>query len=49
MRQSKVSPEREIHSNTGLTRSIEAFQIALPPNSTSTRTGGTATNEAQSE
>ena len=45
MGHSKGSPEREVHSNTGLP--IEDRNISnKQPNTTSTRTGGT-TNKAQ--
>ena len=48
MGHSKGSPERDVHSNTGLhtkDRNIPNNQ----PNPTSTRTGGTTTNKAQSK
>ena len=48
MGHSKGSPEREVHSDTGLPkkdRNISNKQT----NPTSTRTGGTTTNKAQSK
>ena len=48
MGHSKGSPEREVHSNTGLPskdRNISNKQ----PNPTPTRTGGTTTKTAQSK
>ena len=48
MGHSKGSPEGEVHIHTGLpkkNRNISNKQ----PNPTSTRTGGTTTNKAQSE
>ena len=48
MGHSKGTPEREVHSNTGLPnkdRNITNKQ----PNPTSIRTGGTTINKAQSE
>ena len=47
MGHSEGSPEREIHSNTGLpTKNRNIIKKQLNP--TSTRTGGTTTNKAQS-
>ena len=48
MGHSKGSPEREVHSNTGLPKKHRKFSNKQP-NPTFTGTGGTATNEAQSE
>ena len=48
MRHSKGSPEKEVHSNTGLPekhRNISNKQ----PNTTPTRIGGTTTKTAQSK
>ena len=48
MGHSKNSPERELHTNTGLPRKDRNISNKQP-NPTSTRTGGTTTNKAQSE
>ena len=45
---SEGNPEREVHSNTGLPKKDRNISNTQP-NPTSTRTGGTATNKAQSE
>ena len=42
------SPEREVHSNTGLPKE-DRNTSNKQPNFTSTRTGGTKTNKAQRE
>ena len=44
----KSNPEREIHKNTGLPKEMEKISNK-PPNTTSTRTRGRATNKAQSK
>ena len=48
MRQSKGSPERELHSNTGLLKKMEKSQ-KNQPNPTSKRTRGTTTTKAWNE
>ena len=48
MGHSKGSPEREVHSNTGLCKKDRNISNKQP-NPTYTRTGGTATNKAQSK
>ena len=48
MGHSKGSPEREVHSNTGL-RKRDRNISTKQPNPTSTRTGGTTANKAQSK
>ena len=45
---SKGSPETEMHNNTGLTKKDRSIS-KKPPNTTSTRTGGTTTIKAQSK
>ena len=45
---SEDSPETEVHSNTGLPKKDSKISNKQP-NPTSTRTGGTTTNEAQSK
>ena len=47
MGHSESSPEREVHSNTGLPK-IDRKISNKQPNPTSLRTRGTATNKAQS-
>ena len=48
MGHSEGSPEREVHSDTGLTKK-DGNISDKQPNPTPTRTGGTTTNKAQSE
>ena len=48
MGHSKNSPERELHTNTGLPKKDRNISNEQP-NPTSTRTGGRTTNKAQSE
>ena len=48
MGHSKGSPEREVHSDTGLPKKDRNISIKQP-NPTSTRTRGTTTNKAQSQ
>ena len=48
MRHSKVSPEREVHSDTGLPKKDRNISNKRP-NPTSIRTGGTTINKAQSK
>ena len=48
MGHSKGSPEREVHSDTGIPKKDRNLSNKQP-NTTSTRTGGTTTNKAQSE
>ena len=48
MGHSKGSPEREIHSDTGLPKKDRNISNKQP-NPTSTRPGGTTTNKVQSE
>ena len=47
MGHSKGRTENEVHSDTALPKKIETFQ--KQPNPTSTRTGGTTINKAQSQ
>ena len=47
MGHSKGSPEREVHSSTGLPKKVRNISNKQP-NPTSIRTGGTTTNKAQS-
>ena len=47
MGHSKGRPEREVHSNTGLSKK-DRKNSNKQPNPTSIRTGGTTTNKAQS-
>ena len=46
MGHSKGSPEKEVHSNTGLPKKDRNISNKQP-NTTSIRTGGTTTNKAQ--
>ena len=48
MGHSEGTPEREVHSDTGLPKKDRNISNKQP-NPTSTRTGGTTTNKAQSE
>ena len=48
MGHSELSPEREVHSNTGLSKK-DRKNSNKQPNPTSIRTGGTTTNKAQSK
>ena len=48
MGHSEGSPEREVHSNTGLPKKDRNISNKQP-NPTSTRIGGTTTKKAQSE
>ena len=48
MGHSKGSPEREVHSNTGLLKKDRNISNKQP-NPTSKRTGGTTTSKAQSK
>ena len=48
MGHSEGSPEQEVHSDTGLPKKDRTVSNK-PHNPTSTRTGGTITNEAQSK
>ena len=48
MGHSKGSPEREVHSNTGLPKK-DGNISNKQPNPTSIRTGGTTTNKTQSK
>ena len=48
MGHSKSSPEREVHSDIDLHKKDRNFSNKQP-NPTSTRTGGTTSNKAQSE
>ena len=48
MGHSKASPEREVHSNTGLSKKDTKISHEQT-NPTSTRTRGTTTNTAQSK
>ena len=48
MGHSKGSPEREVHSNTGLPKEDRKISYKQP-NPTSKITGGTTTKKAQSE
>ena len=48
MGHSKGSPEREVHSNTGLPKKDRNISNKQP-NPTPTRTGETTTNKAQSK
>ena len=48
MRHSKGSPEREVHSSTGLPKKVRNISNKQP-NPTSIRTGRTTTDKAQSE
>ena len=48
MGHSKDSPEREVHTNTGLPKEDRKIS-SKQPNTKSTRTGGTTTNKAQSQ
>ena len=47
MGQSEGSPEKEVHSDTGLHKKDR--NISNKPNPTSTRTGGAKLNKAQSK
>ena len=48
MGHSEGSPDREVHSNTGLPKKGRKISTKRP-NPTSTKTGGTTTNKAQSK